>query len=222
MTTISGKTSTIASDRAKLRDELSNNGIQRRARPLRPELREESEKSPVIAGYASVFYDGTPDTEYELWSGLRERIMPGAFDRAIREDDVRALMNHDPDNLLGRTATGTLRLLVDKRGLYYEIDPPATSYGADLMAILRRGDISGSSFSFRVTGEEWKRDGDEDIIEITGVALYDVGPVTFPAYEATTAEARFDRMKAQARIRASIAGAKARVRVLDLGGCFSA
>ena len=140
----------------------------------------------MIVGYASVFYDGTPETEYQLWDGYVERIMPGAFDRAIREDDVRGLFNHDPDHLLGRTLAETLRLSVDQRGLRYEIEPPDTQLGRDLVASIERGDLTGSSFAFTVTDEVWRVVEEVHIREIEGVRLYDVGPVTYPAYEATT------------------------------------
>src|SRR5215475_2335681 len=77
---------------------------------------------PYCTGFAAVFYkDGDPDTEYQLYPDLVERIAPGAFDRAVREDDVRGLMNHDPNLLLGRTAAGTLKLSADATGLRYEI-----------------------------------------------------------------------------------------------------
>lgn len=147
--------------------------------------------APVIVGYAAVYFDpNDPGTEFELWPGLRERIRPGAFDRAIREDDVRALFNHSPDFVLGRSRAGTLRLYSDDRGLRYEIDPPDTQTARDLVASLRRGDISGSSFAFDVTSEEWRKEEAGEIRELVELRLYDVGPVTFPAYTGTDAGAR--------------------------------
>lgn len=171
-------------------------------------LEERAEGAPKIVGYAAVYYDGTPETEYELWKGVRERIMPGAFDRAIREDDVRGLFNHNPDNLLGRTSAKTLRLTSDKTGLRYENDPGDTTVARDVTEHIRRGDLQGSSFSFRVPpgGQRWVEEGDLEIREILSVELFDAGPVTFPAYETTTTglrsadgvEARqsYDRWKA--------------------------
>jgi hypothetical protein len=152
------------------------------------EDREDGQKQ--IIGYAAVFYDGTPQTEYQLWEGAVERIMPGAFDRAIKEDDCRALFNHNPDCVLGRTSAGTCRLSVDPKGLRYEISPPDTQLGRDLRVLLERGDISGSSFSFQVTSQEWHDRVEIDVREIYGVKLYDVGPVAFPAYDGTTAGVR--------------------------------
>ena len=74
----------------------------------------------AIVGHAAVYYRADdPGTEYQLFPDLKERIMPGAFDRAAREDDVRALFNHQPDNLLGRTTAKTLALTIDEKGLRY-------------------------------------------------------------------------------------------------------
>ncbi|GAF69242.1 unnamed protein product, partial [marine sediment metagenome] len=149
----------------------------------------------MLVGYAAVFYrKGDPATEYELWDGVVERVMPGAFDRALREkDDVRGLFNHDRTLLLGRTSSGTMRLSVDQVGLKYAIDVPDTQAGRDVIIVAERGDLSGSSFSFLPDdsgGVLWREEEDGDIRELHSVKLYDVGPVTFPAYEGTTAGVR--------------------------------
>ena len=82
--------------------------IAKNTAKLRFESRNEGE-SPRFVGYGAVFYrEGEAGTEYGLGGSIKERIQPGAFDRALAEsDDVRGLFNHDPDNLLGRTANGT-------------------------------------------------------------------------------------------------------------------
>jgi len=155
-------------------------------------------KATVLVGYAAVYYDGTPETEYTLWRGAVERIIPGAFDRAIAEnDDVRALFNHDSALLLGRTPQ-TLALSSDKVGLRYAINLGDTSIAKDVAQHVGRGDVSGSSFAFQVEREEWVIENidDEDSTEIRNilsVRLFDVGPVTYPAYDATTAEANAER-----------------------------
>lgn len=168
----------------------------------RPRLvRSADGKTPSrIEGYSAVYYRAdNPGTEYELfrYANFRavERLMPGCFDRAIREDDVRALFNHDASLLLGRTSAGTCKLTSDAMGLRYSITPPDATYAKDLMACLQRGDVTGSSFSFdyqeKVERDILNPDGSEvAILEVHGVKLYDVGPVTFPAYTSTTAEAR--------------------------------
>jgi uncharacterized protein len=172
---------------------------QRRRVQIKPIVNTRADGVGTVTGYAAVFYDANDTgTEYRLWSDMVERIRPGAFDRAIREDDVRALFNHDPNQVVGRNRAGTLRLLVDARGLKYEIDPPDTQAGRDLVTSLKRGDIDGSSFSFVPLKTTWEEVRDAVTGTVTAIRwideaqLYDVGPVTFPAYTGTAASARND------------------------------
>jgi HK97 family phage prohead protease len=160
----------------------------------------------VISGYAAVYYDaGDPGSEYRLWDDLVERIMPGAFDSAIRDNhDVRALFNHDPSMILGRLGT-TLRISSDATGLRYAIDPPDTQVGRDVVQLLSRGDVSGSSFAFVPLKVSWEELHDTESRKVTyvrkieDVQLLDVGPVTYPAYESTTAGVRAAEDAADAR-----------------------
>jgi HK97 family phage prohead protease len=108
----------------------------------------------------------------------------------LREDDVRGTYNHDDSKLLGRTKSGTLRLSVDKRGLRYEIDPPDAEHARALMESLRRGDVDGSSFMFKPDVTSYRQEGDQYIMCRESVYLFDVGPVTFPAYDSTDAGLR--------------------------------
>lgn len=158
-------------------------------------LEKRADGSEKIAGYAAVFYDGTERSQFDIFGDGEyiERIMPMAFDRALKEkQDVRALFNHAPDHLLGRSTSGTLKLYTDKTGLRYEIDPPDTQVGRDTLTSIRRGDLSGSSFAFRVKAQAWReeeRNGTTVAIrELEDLDLLDVGPVTFPAYEGATTE----------------------------------
>lgn len=154
---------------------------------------------PSVTGYASVFYDESDEgTQYKFagwWDDFAERIMPSAFDKSIKEDDVRGLFNHDPSRILGRTQSGTMTLSVDKTGLLYSITPPDTQTGREVVEAIRRGDITGSSFSFiaeDMVFREQKQDDDSMLVirEIHRAKLFDVGPVTFPAYKSTTAGVR--------------------------------
>lgn len=154
-------------------------------------LESRADGKSVITGYAAVFYDpADPGTEYRMYSDMVERIMPGAFDKALREDDVRGLFNHDDSLILGRVKAGTMRLSVDRKGLKYEIDPPDTQCGRDVMESLRRGDVTGSSFMFRPVSNTYRDVDGLYIIERNEVKLFDVGPVAFPAYESTEAGVR--------------------------------
>jgi uncharacterized protein len=152
-----------------------------------------------ITGHAAVF-----NQDYVLWdddtSRAVERVKPGTFSRALREkQDVRALFNHEPNNLLGRTKAGTLELKQDSIGLYFDIEPADTQTARDVYTLVKRGDITGCSFAFTVTKEnvtELKKSG--KIVrrrEIEDVDLFDVGPVTYPAYSGTDVNARSMEMR---------------------------
>lgn len=187
----------------------------------------ETEGGPTkIIGYASVF-----DSRSELIGGsFREVIKPGAFDDVLN-DDVRALFNHDPNFILGRSTSGTLALSVDDKGLRYEIDAPQTQTIRDLvLAPMQRGDITQSSFGFRVArdGERWYQDEDGVVVrEISRFSrLFDVSPVTYPAYqEADSAVRSLEEWRSQQAEQEQRSAAEqqkqatekaARERVLDL------
>ena len=146
-------------------------------------------KPDVITGYAAVFYDGSPETEFELMPGVVERLHPGAFDQ--RSKPVVGLFNHSDDNVLGHEHNGTLRLSVDERGLKYEIDiNPDDPMAVGVAARVRRGDVAGSSFGFIPTdgGSEWSKEDKLRVRNLRSVETYDVGPVTFAAYAGTSVE----------------------------------
>jgi HK97 family phage prohead protease len=143
-----------------------------------------------LVGYAAKFNKWSVDLG--IWEKFREKIAPGAFKEAIKNSDTRALKNHDPNLILGRTESDTLRLVENKTGLKFEIDIPNTTTGADTLEEIRRGDITGCSFAFTVESDTWdyKDDGTiERTINKVG-ELFDVGPVTYPAYPDTTVAAR--------------------------------
>ena len=189
------------------------------------EQRAEGDKN-VITGYGAVFYNSAdPGTEYSIYSDMVERIGPNAFDDALNRDDVRGLFNHDSSMLLGRMGAKTLRLAVDQTGLRYEIDMPDTSTGNDVMALIRRGDIFGSSFSFQVEEQLFSELPDGKMIRtIMKAKLFDVGPVTFPAYQSASTSARsderfsaeWDKMKTPPPVVTSRAAVRTRVRMIEI------
>ncbi len=140
--------------------------------------------SPKIRGYAAVF-----NSDSENLGGFIERVDPHAFDDTLNED-VRALWNHDPNTVLGRTASGTLRLSVDSKGLAYEIDPPDTQAARDLMTLMQRGDVNQSSFGFYCLDDQWDYASKPAVRTVLKASLVDVSPVTYPAYPDATSEAR--------------------------------
>jgi len=148
--------------------------------------------APVLVGYAAVF---DQPTDAMAWYGFREVVRAGAFANSIIKDDVRALLNHDPNLILGRNKSGTLRLSEDDHGLRVEIDMPSTSYASDLLASMERGDLNQMSFGFRTVRDRWTTNAasDElDLRELLEVELFDVSPVTFPAYPQTTVAQKRD------------------------------
>jgi HK97 family phage prohead protease len=133
---------------------------------------------------------------------FEEQIAPAAFAEALKTSDVRCLFNHDADHVFGRSTANTLELSEDHHGLRFVSH--LLSFDASSYALARRidrGDISGCSFSFTVEEDKWRlaqRPGqlDQRIILKIG-QLYDVGPVTYPAYPQTSVEAIFEKLPAR-------------------------
>lgn len=168
--------------------EKQNIGYQVRSIPAHLEVRAaDGENAPRIEGYFAVF-----GSTYDMGYGMSEEIDQHAFDGAL-SDDIRALINHDDTLVLGRTQAGTLRLRVDDHGLWGSIDVnPKDSDAMNLYARVERGDVSQCSFGFEIIEQDTEiRDGGEKIHwKIKRVKLYEVSPCTFPAYEATSIDAR--------------------------------
>ena len=156
---------------------------ERRDFPVELRVNRAEGKPTKITGHAAVF-----DKLSVNLHGYQEKIESGAFADSIKSDDVRALFNHDPNLVLGRSTAGTLMLKEDSKGLYYEIQPPDTQAARDLITLIERGDISQNSFGFRVLpdGSTWDEDKEGNIIRtLMKVKLFDISPVTFPAYPQT-------------------------------------
>ena len=140
-----------------------------------------------IVGYAAVFEKPSEDM------GFIEYVRKGAFKKALKRSDARALFNHDTDTLpLGRQSAGTLKLKEDDTGLYYEITPPDTQGARDLMTSIDRGDIKEASYGFTVAVDEWDYSG-KDVIKRTIIEvgeIFDVSPVVFAAFNDTTVALR--------------------------------
>jgi HK97 family phage prohead protease len=131
-----------------------------------------------LAGYAATF--GTP----AQIGSFRETIIAGAFRATLAtRSDVVALVDHDATRLLARTASGTLRLVEDARGLQFELDLPQTQLGNDMLALAERRDLGGMSIGFRATDEAWPS---RDVRELHTVELMEVSIAqAWPAYAGT-------------------------------------
>jgi uncharacterized protein len=178
---------------------MSNKTIHRLTLPLAKasiESRSEGDSPMLIEGYAAIYYLSTdPTTEYVIWDDMVERIMPGAFDGFLAEAslDCTCSPDHDDRQLLGRRSSGRLALSSDSRGLRYSV--PYDGDDPDhqrIAAKIRRRDVIGSSLRFVAHEERWLRDADSDRVvrEIVKADVYQLGPVTDPAYIGTTAEVR--------------------------------
>lgn len=153
----------------------------------RLETREESEQGPIIEGYFAVF-----NQETELWPGCFEMIATGAFDKSLKENDIRCLFNHRTDLVLGRLGANTLVLRVDEKGLYGSVRINQEDDEAmNVYQRVKRGDISGCSFGFNPIEEEIlnRDDGAVEFI-VKEADVLEVSIVTFPAYPQTEIEAR--------------------------------
>ena len=151
------------------------------------QVRESDGDEMTLEGYAAVF-----NSETDL-GAFREVIRPGAFDD-VMDNDVRALINHDPNLILGRTSNGTLELSTDERGLKYKVKLGDQQYARDFYESVKRGDISQSSFAFTIDKQSWNEE--RTLRSVDKVRqLLDVSPVTYPAYAAATVQARDQQLE---------------------------
>jgi len=135
---------------------------------------------------------------------FEEEIAPGAFDNALKKSDIRVLYNHDTNYVLGRTKSGTGKVWVNSEGnLAYSFEPDkGNPQHVSIVRTIQRGDVTQSSFAFTVERTEWRQSdkygnqGTRRILEVR--ELYDVSPVTYPAYTGTTVGSRdADAIKAE-------------------------
>ena len=158
-------------------------GAERRFFTQDMEVRAEDQGS-TVEGIAAVVNTRTNMGWYD------EEVMVGAFDE-VMQDDVRCLLNHDPNFVLARSnkGEGTLALSINDRGdLAYKYKTPNRTYAKDLEDAIRTGDVSQSSFGFSIKEDIWEKGDDgRDVRKIVRCGrLFDVSPVGFPAYESTS------------------------------------
>ena len=165
-----------SSYKKKKRDLWDNNKTEKRFFNIETRISKRAKKN-IVTGHAAIFGQLSEDL-----GGFKEKIKVGAFDGVLK-NDVRAFFNHDPNFLLARTTSGTLKLAVDKMGLSYSFEVPDTTAGRDLVISMERGDITQSSFAFMVEKDSWSEQDGQEIRTIEKVGrLFDVSPVSIPAY----------------------------------------
>ena len=170
----------IAEEEKDERNLKNYNQMEKRIFNIETRVDSTEDGRDLVVGHASVY-----DSRSNNLGGFYEFIERGAFtEELIANSDVRALINHDPNLILARNTSGTLNLTADERGLKYEFEMPETSYGKDLSISMKRGDITQSSFAFTVAEDDWSTDADGNNIRTIKKIdrLYDVSPVTYPAY----------------------------------------
>lgn len=169
---------------------MSETKSVREFRTIRTPVSVDAEKRQVT-GYFARF----DERSVVLSNGMKdfqEVIAPGAFTRSLEgSDDILALVDHDPQKLIGRTTSGTLKVWEDERGLAFSVDLPETSYASDLRSLMERGDVSQCSFGFIPRSISWGKADDGMLIRtLKDVELFEGSIVSTPAYPSTSAQLR--------------------------------
>jgi hypothetical protein len=147
-----------------------------------------------IRGVAAV-YDKPTDMGW-----YKEKVAQGTFADTISADDIRSCFNHDMNLILGRNRSGTLRIEDRDDGLHFSVKSPKTSYAEDLKESVKRGDVDGCSFMFITQEDSWDQtDPKMPIRTLQKCKLFELGPVTIPAYPQTSVYARGMGVMAQLR-----------------------
>ncbi|UPJ76509.1 HK97 family phage prohead protease [Bradyrhizobium sp. 187] len=169
----------------------------------------------MVWGYAVLW-----DSVTTIANEFREQFAKGSLTRSIQEDDIRMLLDHDSGRVVGRTASGTLRLREDALGLRYEVDVNLdTPDGQTLAGTVGRRDVSGISPSFYVKSENWPRLGSGLPLRIiTEARLIELSAVAFPAYPQTTAAMRSSPNANSAAAQRRIAARREAMRIRGMLG----
>ena len=172
-------------------------GIGGKYRPVFREATEGENNSRTIEGYAIVFgVESRILTDY--WENYREIIEPGAItEERLKEMDIKMTMYHNREKILARSnqGEGTLKLTVDEVGVKYSFEAPNTVDGDTALELVKRGDLSGSSFMFwtdEKSGVSYEKRSDGIMlrrVKTIGM-IYDMTIAADPAYEQTTVAAR--------------------------------
>src|SRR5882762_2187087 len=134
-----------------------------------------------ISGYAAVY-----GVETVIANQFREVLLPGCFDKTVADqDECQCFFNHDVNFVLGRVASGTLKLRADDKGLFYEVSLPSTQTAETVWEAVNRNDVVGASFGFfalRVNWIEATKPGQLPLRQILEAKVFDVSPCSQPQY----------------------------------------
>jgi len=160
--------------------------VEKRFFPVFTETKDENKDAVSFIGRAIIY-----DSETSICDGVLEKIAKNAFEHSANTDDIRCLFNHDPNLVIGRTTSGTLKLKKQEDGIYFHVSPPNTEWSRNLIESVKRGDITQCSFGFTVDDEIFNTSSNGNICRtIRDGKLFDVSIVTYPAYEETVVQVR--------------------------------
>lgn len=169
----------------------AKNGLEQRAYTF--EVRAAEDENGAVLTGRPIVYNSRTDLGF-----FDEVIEIGALNTADLRD-VRFLVNHDTSRIpLARSRRNnghsTMTLMPNELGLDIEVhlDTENNAEARSLYSAVQRGDISGMSFMFSVSDEEWENlDSDHPTRHIRAISsVVEVSAVTFPAYESTEIYAR--------------------------------
>lgn len=144
------------------------------------------DKPKVLEGYAAVFNE-----KADVDGLFDEIILPGAFSRTLIENkDILALVNHNFDNVLGRTSNGLLQLIEDDYGLKFELHLPETDKANQTFQDVQCGNLKDCSFLFFEVAESWDYSGEKPLRILSDLDLIEISIVAVPVYEGTEVSAR--------------------------------
>lgn len=171
-------------DKEQKKGQLVNE--ERRVNPCCIEIRTLDSGEEIIKGYVVKFNERS-EILTDYWGDkFVERVAKGAFTKALQENTIKALWNHETGQVLGSTKSGTLTLFEDDIGLCFELKPSNTTWGNDAKESIRRGDVDGVSFGFRLYDDgdmwEWREEEELYIRTLLKVDLKEISPTPFPAY----------------------------------------
>jgi HK97 family phage prohead protease len=143
----------------------------------------------VLEGYAIVF-DTRSSTLYQGNFSFQEVIENRSLDN-VETDDVYLLYNHNYENVLGSTKSGTLGFTVTEKGLYFRSTLPDTEKGKEIYSLVKRGDLNQMSFGFTVKSDSWDTTTEPYLRKVEEIgSLDEISIVPRPAYPQTNVNLR--------------------------------
>jgi HK97 family phage prohead protease len=154
-------------------------------------VQDRENKMPILTGYAMKWNTLSDDR-----GGYKVRLKAGSAKPA--NENTFAVCDHDFTKIMGCAGNGTLKMTSDDKGLKVEIDPADTSYNRDMVALIRRGDVNGMSFSMLWANckyEVTEKEGEPDIIEYSEFEFDEVTVTGRPAFTDTSIASEFAQAK---------------------------